>query len=56
MGQPRPASWSSLPAPLAERILSQAFQDSDRTVPLWLRLSLVCRCDHHNSTNLQTDL
>ena len=39
------ADWSSLPAPLAKRILRQAFQDSGRSLASWLRLSLVCKCD-----------
>jgi len=45
MDQPRHASWSCLPAPLVERIVRQAFQDSGRAVLQWLRLSLVCRCE-----------
>ena len=49
MGSPQPkeadADWSSLPAPLAKRILRQAFQGSGRTLVSWLRLSLVCKCE-----------
>ena len=43
--QPKDADWSSLPAPLAKRILRQAFQSSSRSLASWLRLSLVCKCD-----------
>ncbi len=37
--------WSRLPAPLAERILQLAFQDSRRALPQWLCMSLVSRYD-----------
>ncbi len=40
---PTEASWSDLPAPLAERILRQAFQDSSRSLLQRLRMSLVCK-------------
>lgn len=42
--QPARATWSSLPEPLAERILQQAFHNSGRALPQWLQLSLVCKC------------
>ena len=49
MGPPQPtdAGWSSLPAPLAKRILRQTSEDSDRALLAWLRLSLVSKCDPH---------
>ena len=53
MGQPRHASWSSLPAPLAERIVRQAFENSGRAVLQWLRLSLVCRCEYRQRADAQ---
>jgi len=44
MAQPTGAGWSSLPAFLAEQILVQAFEDSNRALLAWLRMGLVCRC------------
>ena len=41
--QPAEASWSSLPEPLAARILQSAFYDSGRALSQRARMSLVCR-------------
>ncbi len=35
--------WSGLPEHLVAVILRTAFQDSDRALAQWVRLSLVCR-------------
>ena len=43
--QPADDNWSRFEAPLAERILLQVFEDSDRALMPWLVLGLVCRCD-----------
>ena len=37
------ARWSCLPAPLVERVMQLAFQDSSRAFRQWLCMSLVCR-------------
>ncbi len=42
--QPTDASWSDLPALLAERILREAFQASKRSLLQRLRMILVCKC------------
>ena len=39
------AGWTSLPEPLATRILRQAFHDSGGSLLKWLHISSVCRCD-----------
>ena len=38
------ASWSSLPEPLAARILLTVFYDTSRAPTQRLRISLVCKC------------
>ncbi len=45
VGQAKAVDWSLLSAPLAERILRHAFQDSSRALTQWLSMSLVCKCD-----------
>ena len=46
--QPAEASWSSLPEPLAARILQSAFYDSDRALSQRARMSLVCSTPRPN--------
>ncbi len=53
MAQPTDSGWSSLPAPLAEQILVQAFEDSNRALLPWLRMGLVCRCATSHAAALQ---
>ena len=38
-------NWKSLPAPLAERIMRQAFHTSSSALTQWLSMSLVSKCD-----------